>query len=258
MIDLTLNQTIGLVVSLTALLPTWILTRKFLQTGVQDYLLFAFLALVSFLVMVSDPVAGITELLAVIQLHNIAIDVAYLLMFLHALKFRWNTPPKMLGLVGVGWFLLLSCLTLSWEPFTQPQSVEWFGLIIPHSFSGYYPIGAGIKFEETIIYSSAFRLIGDSYRLFVLGIVFAIYLVTPLIEDSDEYNKIKRVWLVIWLMFLVHAVLLFPWFAITELVNIFLLIAGALVTYITVKYPDAMLLTNEQILRMKKEKGKVN
>lgn len=254
MVNIDPNQLIGIMVSLLVLPPSWFMVRSYIQTGIKDFALFGVMFIDSFLLLVADPLAGITNLLFFYQLHHVAIDLVYFMMLVHALGLVRNNISKYFLGFGTIWFILLVIMTLQWTLFSQPDKVLWFGFSIPHSYSSYYPLGAGFLLGETIVYSTAFRIIGDLFRVFVVLTLIATYLKITIVEETESYKKAKRIWLCIWVLFLTHALLLFPWFALTEEINVFLLIAGGLLVYHTLRHPKAFLLTQQQVDRLEKSR----
>lgn len=244
--SLTLNQFIGIFVGITALLPSWLLTKKYLNSGNKDYMIFSLWFAVAFMVMIIDPLAGYTNMLFFYQMHNIGIDIVYFLLFIHAIRIRWENPPRILLAIGTGWFLLLFLLTSFWTLMVQPDATTILNVEIAHSFSSYYPLGAGLKIGESIVYGSSFRLLGDLYRIFVLALLLVIYLSVENIDHEPRAEKARWLWLIVWIFFMCHALSLLPFFVTFEVVSFFLIIAGAIITYIAVFIPEGMLITEVQ------------
>jgi hypothetical protein len=124
---------------------------------------------------------------------------------------------------------------------------------LPHSFSAYWPLGAGLELENgVIIYSTAFRYIGELYRIFSLGLLIFAYVTFHPYDKSEEVGRGKRLWLIVWFFLLLHAISLFPWLNITEIVSIFLLIDGAVLAYILLRMPEYLIISHSQYIRFHK------
>ena len=81
---LNANHQLGKIVPKVALIPAFLLFRQYFKTKYPDYLIFAVFFLDAFVVLILDPIAGVTNILLAYQLHHISIDIAYLLLFIHA------------------------------------------------------------------------------------------------------------------------------------------------------------------------------
>ena len=228
MLEVSLNQLIGIIPGLIALIFSIMLFRYYLILRFVDYLLFGMFFFFGFIILIVDPIASVTNELVFYQIHHIAIDTAYLILILHALRTRWHILPLFFLAIGIIWYLLLFTLTLFWQIMPQPETAMVIFLDLPHSFSTYWPLGAGLELENgIIIYSTAFRYIGELYRFFSLGLLIFAYLTFKPSDKSKEVVRGKRLWLIVWFFLLLHAISLFHWLNITEIVSLFLLIDGA-------------------------------
>lgn len=253
MIELTLNQIIGLIVAVIGIFPSLLLFRLYFKTKMTDYFLFGSFFLAGILVLILDPLAGVMNVLILYQLHHITIDTAYLIIFIHACRMIWKKIPWAVLVLGIGYYLVLFTMTSMWQLQMQPANATVFFLTLPHSFSSYYPYGAGLKINGVLVYSTAYRYIGEFYRIFALIFLFyAYYFKTkPLLkEDDSRIQKARILWLIIWTIFLLHALSLFPWFNLFAFVSFFLIIAAILIFYIAFFLPEGLLLSSVQITRI--------
>lgn len=250
--SITLNQSLGLFVAVLALIPIPILINFYLRLKQVDFLLFALVFLFGSIVLIADPLVSITNSLLIIQIHHMSIDIAFFLFFLHGVRIKWNKPPKIILIIGISWVILLIFLTSLWQLMPQPNSAKVLFWVLPHTFSSYYPKGAGLMLSDgTIIYSSAFRYLGELYRLYVIGIILYSYLSLKIFHPTDKIVTARRLWIVIWIFLLMHSIaLFFP--TITNLVSVFLLIGGLLAVYIVIRIPEGLLLSHAQITRAMK------
>lgn len=246
---LTLNQSLGIIVALVALIPVPYLYKFYNRSKDFNFLLFAFVFIVGSLVLIADALVSITRSLLVIQIHHIAIDIMFLLLFFHAIRIRWIKTPKLILFIGLIWFITLAILTLSWKIMTQPDQAKVLFWYLPHTFSSYYPFGAGITLSDgTIIYSTAFRYFGEFYRLFVISLLLYSYLKIEIVHPTPIIQRAWKLWIVIWISLLLHTIaLFFP--SITNLVSVFLLFGGVLAIYIVLKVPEALLISHAEISR---------
>ena len=253
MIELKLNQIMGLFLAFIGIFPSLTLFLLYFQTKITDYFLFFLFFVDGILVLILDPLAGYMNVLILYQLHHISIDTAFLILFIHACRMIWKNVPILVLVVGIGYYLILFTMTVLWQLQMQPPTATLIFLTLPHSFSSYYPYGAGLKINGILIYSTAYRYIGEFYRLFSLTFLFyAYYFKTkPLIEEVDpKILKARILWLIIWAIFLIHTLSLFPWFHLFNFVGIFLIIAAILFFYVSFFLPEGLLLSTVQITRI--------
>lgn len=246
----------GLVLAFIGIFPSILLIRLYFQTKITDYLLFGLFFIFGILVLIFDPLAGVTDLLIFYQLHHFCIDTDFFILFIHACRMAWKKIPRPVLASGVIYYLVLVTMTLLWHKFEapnlQPDNAVVIFFYLPHTFSTYFPNGAGLTFNNVIIYSTGFRYIGEFFRFFSLGFLFyAYYFKTKdIIKDADpKIRKARNIWLSIWIMFLLHTISLFPW---TEfsLLGLFLILAGILIFYITFFLPEGLLLSSVQVTRI--------
>ena len=189
MIELTINQNLGLLTALAGILPSIILIKLYFKTKITDYLLFGLFFFDGILVLIFDVIAGNTNELLFFQLHHWTIDIAYLILFIHACRMVWRKIPKIVLYTGVFYYPVLFVMTLFWQVFIQPEYAQFLipGFYIFHSFSTYFPNGAGLRINGLIIYTTGNRYIGEIYRLFCLSfLIYAYYFKTrPLIKNFD-------------------------------------------------------------------------
>ena len=252
LLAITPNQSMGLILAVIGIIPSIILLKLYFQTKIPDYLLFGLFFIDGIFVLVLDPIAGITDILIFYQLHHISIDTAFLILFIHACRMTWKKIPNKILFMGIGYYLVLFIMTLMWQKFQQPAYATVIFIYLPHSFSTYYPNGAGLMINNVIIYSTAFRYIGEFYRMFALIFLFnAYYFKTKhfLREADPKIQRARKIWLLIWFMFLLHTISLFPWFEIQDL-GIFLVFSAILIFYISFFLPEGLLLSSVQVTRI--------
>ncbi len=252
MISLTPDQLMGLFLAFIGIFPSILLIRLYFKTKITDYLLFGLFFIDGILVLILDPLAGLTNELILFQLHHISIDTAFFILFIHASRMIWKKTPKIVFATGLGYYLILFIMTALWRLSIQPPTADVLFITLPHSYSTYFPKGAGLVINGVIIYSTAYRYIGEFYRLFSLSFLFyAYYFKTkPFINEEDSKIKnVRRIWLLVWSLFLLHTLSLFPWFPFPY-EGIYLVIAAILIFYITFFLPEGLLLSSVQLTRI--------
>lgn len=248
----TPNQLLGVLVAILLTPTVFLLIKSYLRTRITDYLIFASFLFFAGFALIADPLASSTNLLIFYQLHHISIDSAVFSISLHASRVIWSKIPKLFLILSSGYYLFLFVLTMSWHLMIQPDVGKFLFFDIKHSYSSYFPLGAGLTIGNVIIYSTAFRYFGEIYRtIIILFLVWAYIKIKP-VETSPRIIWAKRLWIISWLFVLIHAFSLFPWTNITDVVSIFLIISGVLIVFITLTIPEALLISHIQVYRLLK------
>ncbi len=261
MINLLPAQILGLVVAFLSIIPAVLLLRQFIKTKIRDYFLFFLFFIDAFVVLTLDVIAGVTKDLLLIQMHHISIDLIYVLLVIHATRIIWKNTPILVLAVTFVWFFGLMIMTLMWSITNPVHYGNWLGIAhFPVSFSSYafadtgaIGVAAALKFGNTIIYGTQFRVFGDLFRIYAVGFLLYAYITAQPLNPTKEILKAKKIWIVVWVLLLIHAIVLFPPFgdtALATLVGLSLIVAGILITYITLFIPEAILISRVQVQRV--------
>ena len=122
---------------------------------------------------------------------------------------------------------------------------------MPHSYSAYFPKGAGLIYNENIIYSTGFRIIGDIFRVCAFIFNLYVYISVKPVVPKDKLNQAKKLWITATLSFLVYAIMILPWMHFIPVIpNLLNLIGLIIVTYITIKIPEGLIISHAQMLRV--------
>lgn len=258
MIDLIPAQILGLGVAVLSIIPAFLLLRQYFKTKIRDYFLFFLFFADAFVVLTLDVIAGATRILFLIQLHHISIDFIYVVLVMHASRIIWKKTPKIILGITFVWFFSLMALTLSWQIVNPVHSGDWLGFLnFPVSYSSYAftipGVAADVTFGNIIIYGTQFRIFGDLFRIYAVGLLLYAYITAQPLSPTKKILQAKKIWIVVWALLLVHATVLFPPFGETELgtlVGLSLIIAGFLITYISLFIPEAILISRVQVQRI--------
>ncbi|UCG04098.1 MAG: hypothetical protein JSW11_08940 [Candidatus Heimdallarchaeota archaeon] len=108
MAPIQMIQWIYLFISIFCLMPSILLIIHYLRTHIVDYLIFAgaFVAvtinqLFSFFYVI-DPINILVN-----QIVTSSYIIVYLFVFIHALRVKHDTPPRLLLYIGVIWYSIL-------------------------------------------------------------------------------------------------------------------------------------------------------
>lgn len=243
------NQDLYLVVSLAVLYPAYKLFQLYSQTKILDFLLFAIFFICGTLTGLTNILVGLTDALLFNQLFEIIFDFWYVAILIHALRIRKPKVSKVILGVGISYYLFLVLLILFWQNFNQPNTATVLFITLRHNYSSFYPLGAGLKFNNIIIYSSGFRMLGDVFRLVISIYLILTYISIKPVLKTQQIIKAKKLWLIAWVLFLIwNIVIMFP-LQPSFPVGIFFVLITVLFLYITWKYPESMVLSQAQIVR---------
>ena len=244
------NQDIYLFVAITILFPAYILFKLNTKTKILDFLLFSIFFLCGTMTGSLNVLEGLTNNLLFNQLFEIFWDFWYIVLLLHALRMKNENINRKIFAIALSYFVLLFIIILLWKNFPQPNSATVIFITLIHNYSSFYPAGAGFELSNNvIIYSSAFRMLGDYYRVIITGYIILTYIRVEPIVQTNLILKAKRLWLLAWIIFLMWNILIMLPLPPSIPTGLPFFIVSLLILYITWKYPESMVLTHAQFAR---------
>jgi len=253
------TQWLQLGVIILSFIPVIILFRYYRKTTIADYLLFCS-------VFVSIIISQLSDFLRVFFIDHKSIDqilvqindstqaFIYIFLFIHALRMKWEHVPKLIWYIGIIWFMIIQISIICY----QSVMIDGAGLVI---FTEMRP-DRSINFmtyafihQNKIIMGHGFRFIFLVFRLCVLIVFLYVYLT---ISQSIEYKKIRQIqfyWVIASMLSIVNTVLklghslhfiTISSFKLGDIFNILTLISIAIVS---IRYPEAVLVSKSQIIR---------
>lgn len=248
MVDI--NGWISLWIGVMVLIPAARLIQLYVSTKIIDFVLFAGFFITIFFSAVGNFFGLLTDNIIFYQIHHISIYIGFLCLFLHTVRIKWETPPKIIWAIGISWPIIIILFILMWEPMQQPDEAYVVFMDMKRSSSSYFPNGAGlVTSDDTVIYSSGHAGIGLAYFIFVSLVLLYVYIT---LEPATEFRKIRlvrKLWIIIWFNLLSWSIMIMPWMQFFEYNNGIILIGLLLVAYITFRIPEGVLITQIQILR---------
>lgn len=247
---ISLAQQFNLLIAIFAIIPTWKLWSYYLRTKNLDFLIFGGVFCSASLGLLGAILGSTYDLLFIYQFQYIFLNATFFLLFWYSFRVL-ATMPKSLLIFGFTWFALLISSIIFWKIIDHPETTKLLFWEVPHSYSAYFPNGAGFKYNENIIYSTGFRLFGDTFRIFAFIFnLYAFVSVKPVVA-KDELNLAKKLWITATLCFLVYAIMILPWMNFIPIIpNLLNLIGLIIVTYITIKIPEGLIISHAQMLRV--------
>ncbi len=251
---------IDVVSAIIIIIPSTILLKHYFKTKLGDFRLFAMFFILGGLGLFMVSLSGIYELLILEQLRQWIFSTMIFVLFLHSVKILWEKPPKIIWYTGVIWYTVLMLLGLFFEIFDQPpDKAKVLFLELPHTFSGTHPFGAGVKTEGgTIILSSSYNQLWYLFLIFTLVLLIYSYIKVNPFNPTKRIILAKKLWLAAWISYGLYAVIGIGLNFLFDLGNIFILLAVLIVGYIAFRIPEAMLISEIQILRAFDLYNKVN
>lgn len=246
---LVLNQELYFLAILSIFYPIYILYKLYSKTKILDFLLFSWFFILSLVIGFSNILGGLTDQLFFYQLFEITFDFWYIILLIHALRLKSKRVSKLILGCSLVYFLFLLILVIFWKTFPQPDSAVVIFVTLKHNYSSFYPNGAGFKVNNIIIYSSGFRMLGDLFRLVISSYLLYLYLKLKPILKVPQILKARKLWIVAWIVFLIWNILIALPFSSSTPLGLILLSFAILVTYISWRYPESMVISQAQSIR---------
>lgn len=241
---------IDIVSAIIMIIPSVILLKHYFKTWLIDYLRFAIFFILASLGLFLVTLSGIYELLILEQLRHWILTSMVFILFLHSIKILWEKPPRVIFYLGVIWYAFLMILGIFFKIFQQPHDkAKVLFLELPYTFSGTHPFGAGVKTEGgNIIISSSYGQLWYLFLIFVNILLIYSYIKVIPINPTKRIILARRLWLIAFISYLFYAVIGIGLNLLFDLANIFILLAVLIVGYIAFRLPEAMLISEVQIL----------
>ncbi|MCE7735543.1 MAG: hypothetical protein GPJ54_11740 [Candidatus Heimdallarchaeota archaeon] len=252
MVVWTITETINLIVAILSIIPSIILVRQYRRTQIFDYLIFSGAFITVSFTLVWTILATLTELLIFYQLHHITYFFTSYFFAWHALRLRWERPPRLIWYIVNIWIIIAIIIVLLFKIMIQPESAEVIFIQMHHGYSSYYPKGAGVTINgDVILYSTSHNIIRVFYSLFAFFIMLYAYLTVDLAHKTSAIVRGRKLWLIAIINSLLYFTAILPWVLIHIHfdVQIILSLGLILVAYVNLKIPEAMLMSHVQLTR---------
>ena len=178
----------------------------------------------------------------------------FFLVFLYAMRMKWESPPSILWYLGIIWFSFMQLTILLYEIVFIPEKGV-FLIFEVRRFSN-QEMGVGfISQGGIIIMSNGFRILSHIWRLFAMVLFVYVHLTTTVIIKMDKRVKIARdLWISAGLIACIPPILAighhFSFWTTTELIyNVFYLLGLINIAYVSIRYPESLLISYVQIGR---------
>lgn len=250
------NEAIVIVLNIAALIASILVLYYYKKTKLTDFLIYSWFFFQAFVTTAILIFALSNDILILYQLHWISMSTQYVLFFRHISKLVYDKTPKALNIIGYGFYLLIVIIIAFWKKMEQPMiGTQLFIFKGDHNQSSYFPLGGGLEYDNTIILSSAYQGLMAIY--FVLITTFGVYAYAKiqLVNSTPRTRRAKKLWILTYIFFFLFSALRLPY--ITEINsewnylygNVFATIGMALAIFTILTIPEAVLLSQVQVVR---------
>ncbi|OLS27700.1 MAG: hypothetical protein HeimC2_10600 [Candidatus Heimdallarchaeota archaeon LC_2] len=245
-------------IGLLGLLPIITLYKHFFYTKILDYFLLgtAFLiAVFQAIVVILIDTTGATLLLFQI---NDALYPTFILMFLiHGARLKWDRTPNLLKLVATGWYGLLIFAVFFYKIVDLPSEAQVLFFKLQNSSER--AEGQMWIINEIYIIGRGFEFYAHAFRVFSIGVILFSYLQTREFAKEIKVNRSQNIFILSILSAAVFPIgmmgqMLFFWNDAQYFIDlhIFDLFTFLGMSIIALKYPETLLISKTQILRVLK------
>lgn len=247
MVSLSSIALFDIISSALFLIPAFFLLRNYRKTNLRDFLIFALIFIFGAIGLVLIAIDPLGETLLLVQLSTFFISCTTLIIFVHALSIKWEKPPVIILLSGIMLFLLSVVPIPFYKLMVFPESGNYWFIELPHTFSGYYPNGAGIQTTDGIILAgTSYNQIWYVFLIYTLLIIIFSYFKVEPVQKTERIILAKRLWILTWSLYLMYAILGLIGL---ELANLFITLSAVLLAIISIKIPESILISQVQLAR---------
>ena len=254
MAPIQIIQWIYLFISIFCLLPSFLLIIHFIRTHVLDYIIFAgvFVGVVinqffSFFYII-DPINILVN-----QIVTSSYIVVYLFVFIHAVRVKYDRPPRLLLYIGLIWYTILQIMILFYKVVNLPETINF--LFITMYNVDAFDIGVALLIQENfVIMGQGYDFFISIFRIFTLATAVHAYLTVKMAVDDVRLKTVKILWIFVGiftmgrpLLYLID--LITPLDFISAIRSFPDLMAVAIITIIVVRYPECVLISKSQLIR---------
>lgn len=197
-------------------------------------------------------IAYLTDLFILWKLHRIFLEATLLLIFIHSIRLVWTEPPRELMSIIIIWFCVNVLIISQWKelPFDDKAKVLFWTMRSLGYTGKSYDLGFATE-SGVIIYSLRFTLMSDLYFLLVALVLTISYI---RVKPPHPTRDIMRAYF--YMKLTVFGVLTSSIFAVfwngnyrSILIGSFLVLAFILMNYVSIEYPEIMLISHAQLMR---------
>lgn len=243
-------------IGLLGLIPATILYKHFITTKMIDY----FLMGTGFLITVFQAIVIIlidtTEDTLLLFQINDALYPTFILMFLiHGARLRWDRTPNLIKLLSTIWYGSLIAAVFFYRIVELPSEANV--LFVNMKNSSVRTEGQMLIINDIYIIGRGFEFYAHAFRLFSISIILYSYIRAKEFVNEVKINRSQNIFILAILSAAIFPIgmmgqMLFLWSDAQYFIDlhVFDLLTFVGISYIAIKYPETMLLSKTQIIRV--------
>ncbi|MFQ5980665.1 MAG: hypothetical protein ACE5OZ_21215 [Candidatus Heimdallarchaeota archaeon] len=173
------------------------------------------------------------------------------LLFLFAVRTRWDCSPKIIWYSGVVWFSYLTFLVLLWEPISEPARAMVLFWELPNRISPDGSDGYGLMTSGgVILYFTRYSLLLTLFAIFTFSLMLYATWSVRIVHPSNELIQARRMWIAAFGLGAIYFIGHLPWFPYIDWVDMSILVALMIIIgYNSYRTPESMFSSDAQVIR---------
>ncbi len=235
-------------------MPAVLLIIHYIRTHVLDYLIFAgvFVGVVinqvfSFFYVI-DPINVLVN-----QIVTSSYIIVYLFLFIHAVRVKYEKPPRLLLYIGLVWYAILQIMIFFYGVVELPEKINF--LFITMNNVDAFDVGVAILIQgNLVIMGQGYDFLISIFRIFTLVIAVHAYFTVKMAVNDVRMKTVKILWIFVGfctmgrpLLYLID--LITPLELISAIRSFPDLVAVLIITVIIIRYPECVLISKSQLTR---------
>ncbi|MHA2501908.1 MAG: hypothetical protein ACXAE3_03480 [Candidatus Kariarchaeaceae archaeon] len=250
----TLRLIVFIALAAVGLLPTFLLYRYYYYTRILDYFLMGTAFIISLAQVFVIVLLEIRpQTLILFQINDFLYSLFIIMFLIHAMRIKWDRPPRMLLWGSVIWYLVVT-IPIFFYQFVELPEEGWVGFLFLRNTS-ILETAQMFAIGDIYIIGRGFEFYVHAFRVYVVLVMFYTYYDTKSTAELMHVVNSRRIFLLA-----IFFAAVFPIIAMGEMLrlwtilsliewHIFDLFTFVLVAIITVRYPETLLISKTQIIR---------
>ena len=244
-------------IALLCLIPAYLFFVYFRRTNIADFGIYTGMWLFGLTLQFGKVAQKIAPTTIIVQQISDSCNILFFfLVFLYAVRMKWEHPPRVLWYSGIIWFSFMQLIILMYEVVQLPDSgfLLFFEM---QKFVDFIPQDRGIGLitqNGVIVMARGYQFLAVCFRLFALLLFIFVHMtVEPATRDS-RIDFARKLWILAASLACIRPLLLIGhifklWTVTPTIINLSTLAGMVMIAYVTIRYPEALLLTQVQLVR---------
>ena len=250
---MTLTTWFELSIAVLSVFPAILLYNHYKKTGISSFLYFTIAFISVSIIELTLVFRDLTSLSALSeQVGDFTTIVLYTIFFSHALRIKWVKSPIIFLVTNILFFAVNLILILFYSPVVVSQ--REFSLFMNMYRYGDTTNSFGVKIGDNLIQANGYSFLLFIYGFYVTALFLYVYITTPPVSKNVRVHLVRKIWILIGFF-----VIFSPLMALGHLVGLWTgqlifgvlsnLIAMLLIIFITLRYPESLLISESEIIR---------